>query len=75
MGEPYLRKKNDKWIIEQKIDGKTKYLVTLPPIEEVLELVRLDKASKDYVQDNIKEAETFALSSLNELSNEQRTNA
>jgi len=35
-GQPYLRKKGKKWIIEQKVEGKTKYIMTLPSLEEII---------------------------------------
>lgn len=35
-GQPYLRKKGKKWIIEKKVDGKTKYIMTLPPLQEII---------------------------------------
>lgn len=36
IGKPYLRKKGKKWIIENKVDGKTKYIMTLPPLAEII---------------------------------------
>lgn len=39
-GQPYLRKKETKkgkkWIIEKIVDGKTKYIMTLPPLQEII---------------------------------------
>jgi len=35
-GQPYLRKKGKKWIIEKIVEGKTKYIMTLPPLEEII---------------------------------------
>lgn len=35
-GQPYLRRKGKKWIIEKIVEGKTKYIMTLPPLEEII---------------------------------------
>ncbi len=35
-GQPYLRKKGKKWIIEKIVEGKTKYIMTLPPLQEII---------------------------------------
>lgn len=35
--EPYLRKKGNKFIIEQKVDGKTKYIMTLPHLQTIIQ--------------------------------------
>ena len=37
--EPYYRRKGEKFIIEQKLDGKTKYLKTLPDAKTLLDLL------------------------------------
>ncbi len=68
-GKPYLRKKKDKWIIERKIEGKTKYIMTLPSLNEIINWKRPpkrhDKASFDTEGCKEKSDEEFAQSSLN----------
>jgi len=36
MNQPYLRRKGKKWIIEKIEEGKTKYIMTLPPLQEII---------------------------------------
>jgi hypothetical protein len=38
-GRIYIRKKGKKFIIEQKVDGKTKYLKTLPDAQTLLNIL------------------------------------
>lgn len=54
-GEPYIRKKGNKFIIEQKLDGKTKYIVTLPPMKKLMELIGVE--ASQYYQDPIEQSE------------------
>ena len=73
MEEPYIRKKNDKWIIEKKVQGKTVYLMTLPPVEVLLQILASEKASFSLRKNRKKEikkapesSQRCAQSSLNE---------
>ena len=71
--EPYIRKKGEKFIIEQKIDGKTKYLKTLPDAQSLLELLngsaskqKETKASQIDTEIGEKEIQKFGQSILTE---------
>lgn len=55
MNQPYIRKKNDKFIIEIKADAKTIFLKTLPDVNELLELITLEP-SQSYIENKIKES-------------------
>lgn len=72
IGDPYLRRKENKWIIEQKIEGKTKYIMTLPPLKEIIEWKRLPisaaKASKATQETKGLDGERFVQSPLTEQS-------
>lgn len=71
--EPYYRRKGEKFIIEQKLDGKTKYLKTLPDAKTLLELlesgrptVKDVKASSNRPIKGEKEPQTFVHELLTE---------
>lgn len=76
-GEPYIRKKGNKWIIERKEDGKTIYLMTLPPIPELLKLKRPikrhGKASDSIRKDIEKNHQKFAQRILTERLDETKS--
>ncbi len=55
IGEPYLRKKGNKYIIEVKSDAKTIFLKTLPDIHTLITLVT-GKASNEYIENKVKES-------------------
>ncbi len=57
--EPYYRKKGNKIIIEQKVDGKTKYLKTLPDAKTLINSGRLNnlKGKASFLSREVKEKE------------------
>lgn len=38
--EPRLRKKKDRWVIEQWVKGKTRYIMQLPPIPDLIKILK-----------------------------------
>lgn len=75
-GEPYIRKKGKKFIVEAKECGKTIYLATLPDAKTLLEMLsnkRLDafnlKASQKQVENKEKPIQKFAQDLLPEHRN------
>lgn len=73
MGDPYLRKKENKWIIEQKIGGKTHYIMTLPPLLLLINLKRQgifdNKASQINAEKGKNKGKEFAQELLGEPQN------
>jgi len=55
LGEPYIRKKGNKYILEIKADSKTIFLKTLPNVSELLELLT-QEASQSYIEKKVQEA-------------------
>lgn len=41
-GQPYIRKKGKRFIVERKVSGRTDYIKTLPDIKTLLELLGVD---------------------------------
>lgn len=78
--EPYIRRKGDKFVIEQKLDGKTKYLRTLPDAQTLLDLLNSLRPDGKGIQASRKEAvstekapEEFAQEKLPELQQKDAT--
>jgi hypothetical protein len=67
---PYLRRKLDKWVIEEKVEGKTVYIMTLPPLEDIIKWrrpVQTDiKASKNTLDPTPEDVHKFVYELLNE---------
>ena len=67
---PYLRRKIDKWIIEEKVNGKTHYIMTLPPLEDIIKWRRpvetSIKASKNTLDPTPEDVGRFVYELLNE---------
>lgn len=78
IGDPYIRKKGNKFIIEQKIDGKTKYIMTLPSVHILINTFRSHKedakASSDKAQETINSNQMFAQPTLNAKSAQDALN-
>lgn len=55
IGEPYIRKKGNKFIIEVKADARTIFIKTLPDAKTLIELLTTE-ASSDYIEKKIKES-------------------
>ena len=45
--DPYIRRKGKQFVIEQKIEGKTKYLISLPDASTLLELLKAERLDKN----------------------------
>lgn len=75
MSKPYLRKHRDRWLIEQKIDGRTKHLCSIT-VEEMLNLKGVqfidDKAYRSTKKKRKKRQQKFSQVLLSELKNRNK---